>query len=495
MNYIGVDLGTSAVKLLLMTGEGEILKIVSKEYPVYFPKNGWSEQSPIDWYEKTLEGIKELVDATDDRTVAGISVAGQMHGLVVLDENDEVIRNAILWNDGRSQPQSDWLNSEISKRKLTEYTGNISYAGFTAPKILWMKENEPDKFARIRKIMLPKDYVTYKLTGAFATDPSDASGTLYYDVKNRCWSKEMCDILGITVDMLPRVYESYEKVGELKSEISELLGISGTTIMSAGAGDNAGAAIGMGITGEGSCNISLGTSGTVFISSDTFTEDFNNSLHSFAHADGAYHVMGCILSAASCNKWWMDEVLESSDYAGEGDKIDESKFGQNRVYFLPYLMGERSPINDTDARGAFIGMSPDTSRADMTQAIFEGVSYALKDCLMAAENMGINVSESCVCGGGAKSEKWLKILSNILGIRLNTTENTEGPSFGAAILAAVACGQYKDVEEACDKLIKINRSVEPDPELVKLYADRYDEYSKLYPALKDAYKFVASRRN
>ena len=494
MNYIGVDLGTSAVKLLLMNSEGEIIKIVSREYPVSFPKNGWSEQSPEDWYTQTIDGIKELVAATADHKIAGISVAGQMHGLVTVDKDDKVIRKAILWNDGRSQKESDYLNDVITRRKLTEYTGNISYAGFTAPKILWMKENEPENFAKISKIMLPKDYITYMLTGVCATDPSDASGTLYYDVKNKCWSKEMCDILGITVDQLPKVFESYENVGEVKPEILKELGIEGTTIVAAGAGDNAGAAVGMGIIGEGAANISLGTSGTMFISSKSFSEDFENHLHSFAHADGAYHVMGCILSAASCNKWWMDEILETKDYNGESGKITDDKLGQNRIYYLPYLMGERSPINDTNSRAVFYGMSMDTSRADMTQAVYEGVSFALRDCLEAAKAMGIKVTESCVCGGGSKSKIWVKILSNILGIKLMQTENTEGPSFGAAILAAVAAGEFESVEAACKKFIKITESVEPDPELTALYEERYQEYSKIYPALKSTFEYVAGRR-
>ncbi|SMC59169.1 xylulokinase [Oscillospiraceae bacterium] len=495
MRYIGVDLGTSAVKLLLMTGEGEILKIVSREYPVSFPKNGWSEQDPEDWYKQTVDGIKELVASTGDGEIAGISVAGQMHGLVTLDSDDKVIRKAILWNDGRSQEESDYLNNEIGKRKLTELTGNISYAGFTAPKILWMQKNEPENFKRISKIMLPKDYLTYMFTGVCASDPSDASGTLFYDVKNRCWSKEMCDILGITEAQLPKVYESYEKVGEVKPELCKELGITSTCIVAAGAGDNAGAAVGMGIVGEGKCNISLGTSGTVFISSNSFSEDFENHLHSFAHSDGAYHVMGCILSAASCNKWWLEEICETNDYGREGGLIKEDNLGKNRIYFLPYLMGERSPINDTDARSAFVGMSMDTTRGEMTQAVYEGVSFALRDCLEAAKEMGIDVKESCVCGGGSKSKIWLKILSDILGIRLSQTDNTEGPSFGAAILASVANGEYKSVEEACSKLIKVTQSVDPDAEQVKLYEERYQEYKKIYPALKETYAFIAGRRD
>ena len=304
MLYIGVDLGTSAVKLLLMDESGKVLNIVSKEYPISFPKPGWSEQNPCDWWEQTVAGLIELTKDFDRSAVAGISFGGQMHGLVVLDENDNVIRPAILWNDGRTQKETDYLNNVIGKEKLSELTGNIAFAGFTAPKILWMKKHEPDNFAKIKKIMLPKDYLAYKLSGSFSTDVSDASGMLLMDVKNRCWSKEMLDICGITEEMLPKLYESFEVVGTLKREIAEALGLSADVKVIAGAGDNAAAAVGTGTVGEGMCNISLGTSGTIFISSKKFGVDEHNALHSFAHADGHYHLMGCMLSAASCNKWW-----------------------------------------------------------------------------------------------------------------------------------------------------------------------------------------------
>ena len=492
MRYIGVDLGTSSVKLLMMTGEGEILGITSREYEVYFPKNGWSEQSPADWFTQTKDGIKELTSKFGPAD--GIGVAGQMHGLVTLDKDDNIIRNAILWNDGRSQPQTDYLNNVIGKATLTKYTGNIAYAGFTAPKILWMKENEPENFHKIAKIMLPKDYLNYMLTGVLATDPSDASGTLYYDVKNKCWSKEMLDILGISEDMLPQVFEAYEKIGTVKPELAEELGLSPDCILCGGAGDNAGAAVGMGIVGDGACNISLGTSGTIFICSEGFVDDNNNSLHSFAHADGAYHAMGCILSAASCNKWWVADILGSNDFAASEREITDDDLGQNRVFYLPYLMGERSPINDTAARGAFVGMSMDTSRKDMTQAVFEGVAFALRDCLEAGKKAGITVAKSGICGGGAKNTVWCKIVADVLGVTLEQTENTEGPSFGAAILAAVARGEYKDVREAADRLVKIVKVTEPDPEKVALYNDRYAEYSKIYPALKETFAFINERR-
>ena len=369
MYFIGVDLGTSAVKLLLMDEEGKIVNIVSREYPLYFPHPGWSEQKPEDWWEQSKEGIRELVKDVDKSQVAGISFGGQMHGLVILDENDNVIRPAILWNDGRTAKQTDYLNTVIGKEKLSEYTANIAFAGFTAPKILWVKENEPDNFAKICKIMLPKDYLAYRLSGAFVSDYSDASGMLLMDVKNKCWSKEMAEICGISLEMLPELHESFDAVGTLKPEAAAELGLPETCKVVAGAGDNAAAAVGTGTVGDGMCNVSLGTSGTVFISSSKFGVDSHNALHAFAHADGHYHLMGCMLSAASCNKWWMDEIIRTKEYTKEQENI--TKLGENNVFFLPYLMGERSPHNNPDARGTFIGLTMDTTREDMTQAVLE----------------------------------------------------------------------------------------------------------------------------
>ena len=392
MLFIGVDLGTSAVKLLLMDEEGDIKKIVSREYPLFFPHPGWSEQKPEDWFAQSMEGIKELTAECDKSQVAGISFGGQMHGLVALDAEDNVIRPAILWNDGRTGEETDYLNTVIGKDKLSAYTANIAFAGFTAPKILWMKKNEPENFAKIAKIMLPKDYLAYKLSGSFCTDVSDASGMLLMDVKNRCWSKEMLDICGITEEMLPKLYESYEVVGTLKEDIAKELGLPAEVKVIAGAGDNAAAAVGTGTVGDGRCNISLGTSGTIFISSKNFGVDEHNALHSFAHADGYYHLMGCMLSAASCNKWWNEEILKTTDFAAEQAGIQ--KLGENNVFFLPYLMGERSPHNNPDARAMFIGMSMDTTREDMTQAVLEGVAFGLRDSLEVARSLGIKIERT-----------------------------------------------------------------------------------------------------
>ena len=487
MLYIGVDLGTSAVKLLLMDSAGTVQKIVSREYPLSFPQTGWSEQNPLDWYEQTIAGLHQLLSDCDRSQVAGISFGGQMHGLVTLDAEDQVIRPAILWNDGRSTAQTDYLNQTIGKQQLSEYTANIAFAGFTAPKILWMKENEPQNFARICKIMLPKDYLIYRLSGNFATDYSDASGMLLLDVKRRCWSQQMLSICGITEQQLPKLHESYEVVGTLLPQLAEQLGLPSSVRIVAGAGDNAAAAIGTGTVGEGSCNLSLGTSGTLFITSGQFRVDPHNALHAFAHADGHYHLMGCMLSAASCNKWWMEEILQTKEFAKEQAAITADKLGNNHVYFLPYLMGERSPHNDANARGTFIGMTMDTTRADMYQAVLEGVAYAIRDSFEVARSLGIDIKRSKICGGGAKSPLWKQIFANVLNIKLDIIESEEGPGYGGAMLAAVACGEYASVEEAASRLVKIVDTVEPDAEIAARYEERYHKFTQIYPTVKELF--------
>ena len=488
MYYIGVDLGTSAVKLIMMEKDGTIVSSVSKEYPLYFPNPGWSEQKPEDWKAAVLEGLKELVKDFDATQVAGISFGGQMHGLVVLDENDNVIRPAILWNDGRTQKETDYLNNVIGKDVLSAETANIAFAGFTAPKILWMKANEPENFAKIKKIMLPKDYIAYILSGVFSTDYSDASGMLLLDVKNKKWSKKMCDICGVDESMLPKLYESYEVTGTVKPEIAKELGFTDNVKVCAGAGDNAAAAVGTGVVGDGGCNISLGTSGTVFISSAKFGVDENNALHSFDHADGNFHLMGCMLSAASCNKWWMDEIIKTKDYAAEQANI--TKLGENHVFFLPYLMGERSPHNNPDARGTFIGLTMDSTREDMTQAVLEGVAFGLRDSIEVARSLGIPLTKTRICGGGAKSPLWRKMITNIMNMEVERITSEEGPGLGGAMLAAVGCGEYASVEEAAKAIVKVLDVEKPDPELVAKYEKKYQQFKTIYPACKPIFDII-----
>lgn len=485
--YIGIDLGTSACKFLLVDEKGCVCKTVSKEYTLAFPHPGWSEQSPADWWSAVCAGVPELIADIDKTQVRGIGAGGQMHGLVALDAEGKVIRPCILWNDSRTQPQTDYLNNKVGKAFLSAHTGNIAFAGFTAPKILWLRDNEPEIFTRIAKILLPKDYINYKLTGAFSTDYSDASGMLLLDVEHKCWSKEMCEVCGVRPEQLPPLYESWETVGTLKPDVAALLDLPADVKVCAGAGDNAAAAVGTGTVGEGQCNISLGTSGTVFISSKKFGVDSSNGLHAFAHADGGWHLMGCMLSAASCNKWWMDEIIKTTDYPAEQTAIAPEKLGENHVYFLPYLMGERSPINDTNARGTFTGLTMDSSRADMTQAVLEGVAFALRDSVEVAKSIGVDIPRSMLCGGGSKSALWRIILANILGIPLDIPATEQGPGYGGALLAMVTCGQYPTVEAAAKALVATKETVEPDAALTAKYEAQYQKWRKIYPACKQLF--------
>lgn len=485
MLYIGVDLGTSSVKLLLMDEAGDIKSIVTREYPLFFPKPGWSEQNPEDWYSALVDGIKELTKDCNKQDIDGISFSGQMHGLVILDENDKVIRPAILWNDGRTQAECDYLNIEIGREKISEYTANMALTGFTAPKLLWVRKHEPENFARIKKIMLPKDYIAYMLSGVHCTDVSDASGMVLLDVKNKRWSKEMLDLCGLKEEQMAKVHESFEVVGTLSTKAAKELDLPETVKVIAGGGDQAVAAVGTGTVGVGKCNVSLGTSGVVFISSEKFAVDDQNALHAFCHADGKYHFMGVMLSAAASNKWWMDEIIGTKEYAKEQKDIE--KLGENNVFFLPYLMGERTPHNNPNARGTFIGMTMDTTRADMTQAVLEGVAFALRDSFEITKSLGVSVERIRINGGGAKSPLWCKIIANVLNVKVDKINSEEGPAFGAAILAAVGCGKYASVEEAAGKLIKVIDTTEQDPEIVKLYDKKYEVFKQLYPTLKEMF--------
>jgi xylulokinase len=486
---LGIDYGTGGCKVTAIGEDGSFAGEASTEFPTHHDRPGWSEQDPADWWDAFMRGINKLLTGFDRSAVSGIGAGGQMHGLVALDEFDRITRPCILWNDGRTAKETSYLNQEIGENTLAKNTANIAFAGFTAPKLLWMKKNEPESFAKISKIMLPKDYLNYLLTGIHCCDYSDASGMLLLDVGNKCWSQEMLDICQLREDQMPRLYESCEPVGRLLPEIAQALGLPQVTVV-AGAGDNAAAAIGTGTLSSGKCNISLGTSGTVFIPYDSFSLTENNSIHNFCHANGKYHLMGCILSAASCNKWFCEDILSTEDYTHEQKNITDHSLGRNHVYFLPYLMGERSPINDVNARGSFIGMRADTKRQDMVQAVLEGVAFAIKENLEIAKLMGVKIEKSTVCGGGARSPLWLKILANVLNIPLEIPKTEEGPAYGGAMLAMVGAGAYKDIEECADKLLSVKDTVLPDAEISARYAEKYKKFKKMYPALKDVFKEI-----
>lgn len=477
--YIGIDLGTSGVKALLVDIDGNILSENSVSYPCFHPQEGYSEQNPEDWYEKTLLCLDGLLKDQKKECVKALAISGQMHGLVILDKNDKVIRPAILWNDSRSEKECSYLNDVIGKKRICEDTGNIAFPGFMAPKILWVYEHEKANFDRIDKIMLPKDYLIYKFSGSFASDVSDASGMLLLDVEKRTYSSDMLDLCHIKESMLPHLFESYEEVGPLSMMIAERLGLSASVKIIAGAGDNAGAAIGTGCVKEGDCNISLGTSGTIFMPMGHFVADRENALHSFCDSSGKYHLMGCILTASSARSFWLENILNSNDY----DK-DEKELADSDVIFLPYLCGERSPHNDVDIRGAFIGLSINTTRGQMSKAIMEGVAFALKDCLNVALKDGIKVTSASICGGGARSSSWRQIVSDVLGIPLKTMVTNQGPSYGSAILAMVGDTKYASVEEACSLLCKVKDVILPDDKKREYYDRKYNRFVRLYPALK-----------
>jgi xylulokinase len=480
--YIGIDLGTSSVKTLLLSEKG-IVKTHEESYPVESPKPEFFEQNPYVWYDKTISALEILLSDIDKSEVKSISFSGQMHGLVILDKSDNVLRPAILWNDGRSAKEVDYLNNKIGKDFLLKNTGNIAFAGFTAPKLLWVKNNEPQIFEKIYKIMLPKDYLAYLFSGNFATDVSDASGTLYFDVMCREWSVEMLDLIGIGKEMLPKVFESDEIIGELKEDIAVELGLPESVKIIIGAGDNAASAIGTGTINSGDCNISLGTSGTIFVETENFGYDDSSAIHSFASANRHYHYLACMLSAASAQKWWIENILKTNYNMESAEKY----LCKNSMYFLPYLTGERSPVNDEKAKAMFIGMTPETTRDEMTLSVLEGVAYALKQNIEIIRSLGVDIKRSKICGGGAKNELWLKIIANVLDITLDIPEHEQGASLGAALLAAkgiMAKDEYRDFSL---KFYGIKKQISPDENLVEKYKIGYHNYLKLYPAIKNIF--------
>ncbi|SNS60851.1 xylulokinase [Anaerovirgula multivorans] len=487
MYFIGIDIGTTSVKIIVIDENGKIIKSIGKEYPLSFPKPLWSEQNPEDWWKQSIDGLGELLDGLDKNEVKAISFSGQMHGLVTLDENDKVVRPAILWNDQRTDKECEYLNNEIGRSKISEWTGNLALAGFTAPKILWLKENEPENFATMKKIMLPKDYLAYKMSGVFATDMSDASGTLYLDVKNRKWSLEMLKLLDISEGQLPNLYESYEVIGDIKSELADELGLNKNVKIIIGGGDQAVAAVGGGVVGSGSCSLSLGTSGVVFTSNEQFFVDGNNSLHSFCHANGKYHLMGVTLAAAASLKWWVEKINKSDDFDGLLNEAKEVTIDDN-LFYLPYLMGERTPHNDPNCRGTFIGLNITHERKHMTRAVLEGVAFSLRDTFEIMKEMGVEITSININGGGAKSKLWCEIIADVLNVKVNKLNTNEGPSYGAAILASVGFGLFDTVENACCKFIKITESINPNKENSQLYNKKYKKFRKIYPATKELFK-------
>lgn len=479
--YLGVDLGTSSVKLVLADGEGRIADSASAKYPLLLPEDGWSEQNPEDWYAGVVACVRELGCRHDLSAVKGVSFSGQMHGLVVLDKDDNVIRPAILWNDNRTTEECAYLNDVIGKDKLLEWTGNVAFTGFTAPKLMWMKRHEPENFARIAKIMLPKDYVAYKMSGVFGSDVSDDSGTLYFDVKNRAWSAPMLGIIGITEEQLPAIFESTDVIGHVSEEFAAASGLPVSAKVVMGGGDQAVGAVGTGTVKEGRMFFSLGTSGVVFAPCAEFAASTNGGMHVFRHANGRFHFMGCMLSAAGSMQWWSEEVTGMS----VGDLLDEMPGGcTDAPIFLPYLMGERSPINDPDAKGAFYGINLAHKRADLTKAVVDGICFGLKDCYDNILGMGAEAGYARVIGGGSRSDKWMQILSDITGLELRRINTSDGAGLGAVILAMVGTGAVPSLDEACDRLIRDTDVFLPSESEHRAYAEKFAAFKELYARLK-----------
>ncbi|MGI6392942.1 MAG: xylulokinase [Candidatus Izemoplasmatales bacterium] len=484
--YIGVDLGTSSVKLVLVDKSGAIIKSASRSYPIHLPKPSWTEQNPNDWYSETLNCLREIVKGYE-HNIEGIGFSGQMHGLVMLDASDKVLRNALLWNDQRTVREVDYLNKEIGIQKLLKYTGNIAMTGMTAPKIMWVKANEPEIFKRVKKIMLPKDYLIYKLSGIFASDVSDLSGTLFFNPATRSYSQEMLKILGITESTLPKVYESYQVVGLLKDDIRLDLGITNEVKIIAGGGDQPVGAIGTGIVDDGGCSVSLGTSGVIFVASEKFRVDHQSHFQSGVHASGDYLVMAVMLNAAGTIKWWNEVINDNIDYAAFYDAVETGNPDES-LFFLPYLSGERAPINDPYAKGVMFGLASHHQKKDLDRAILEGVTFALKQSFLAIKDLGIPITSVRLTGGGAKSDVWAQMIADIFLVNVEKISVEEGPALGAAILAMVGCGLYPSPKEAAKAIVSIQKAFVPNNKKSDTYQKKYWKFAKLYPCIKDLYR-------
>ncbi len=479
MNYIGIDLGTSSVKGILMSETFKVLATTSYDYPIKLFENGYVEQNPNDWYEKTINVLQDLIK-TNNEQIAAISFSGQMHGLVTLDMNNQVIRPAILWNDQRTTNECEYLNQEIGQDKLLKWTGNIALTGFTAPKLLWMAKHEENMFRKIKKILLPKDYLAYRLSGVFATDYSDASGTLYFDVENKKWSQPMLEILQINEKMLPKVYDSCTIIGKLNDETKQLLNINYDISIVIGGGDQAVGAIACSSVEQNNINISLGTSGVVYAPKERYTHSKNGVIHNFCDATGHYHQMGVALASGGSINWWSKQIICNQDYEMQEQLMDKVA-PEEPLYYLPYLNGERSPINDSEIRGTFIGLSHNHTQATMTRAIIEGVSFSLYQIY---NSLDVNEDDLNVriIGGGAQNKLWRQIMANIFNKKIDLIEASEGPALGAAYLAFSAYNNV-NVKDIAIRNIKVIDSISPNEER-EIYNQKYQKWLEIYPVIR-----------
>jgi xylulokinase len=487
---LGLDVGTTGVRCLALDDGGRLVAEASAEYPIYSPHPGWSEQRPEDWWRASCEVIAQVA-AMVGRDIAAIGLTGQMHGAVFLDQHDEVIRPALLWNDQRTAAQADAITQRVGARRLTEIAGNPALTGFQAPKILWLRDEEPRAYERVASVLLPKDYVRLRLTGEKATDASDASGTLLLDLKERSWSGEILDALEIPLGWLPRVFEGPERTGSVRQEVSTELGLPHQLPVAAGGGDNAAAAVGNGIIRDGLASCSIGTSGVLFAHSDTLARDPSGRLHAFCHSvPGRYHLMGVTLSAGGALRWWRD-LVGKADYDELTEVASQAPPGAEGLLFLPYLTGERTPHLDPRARGAFFGLTSRHNLGHLTRAVLEGVAFSLRDSLEIMVALGTSPTQIRVTGGGARSVLWRQLLADVFGRPIVRTISEEGPASGAALLAGVSAGIFENVEEACAGISLRPDICEPESSRVRLYDDYYAAYRDLYPATRSTMHSLA----
>lgn len=489
--FIGIDTSTTATKALLMDEQGDVLGVASSEYTYETPHPLWSEQDPSLWWQGTVQSIHKVMQKTgaDASRVKGIGLTGQMHGLVLLDENGEVLRPAILWNDQRTASQCDAIRLKLGRENLIRITGNDALTGFTAPKILWVQEHEPDVWKRARHILLPKDYVRYKMTGAFAMDKADGAGTILFDLAQRDWSAEVLSALEIPAEYLPPTFEGTDVTGVLSSSAAQELGLPTGIPVFGGGGDQAASAVGTGAVRAGVVSISLGTSGVVFATTDSPVIEPDGRLHAFCHSvPGKWHLMGVMLSAAGSLRWHRDTFAPGTDFDSLLEPAAQIPAGSDGLFFLPYLTGERTPHPDPLARGAFIGLTVRHSLPHLTRSVLEGVSFGLRDSFELMKSAGLeNVSQVRVTGGGARSPLWRQILADVVQAEAVTVNTTEGAAYGAALLAATGAGAFRSVESACDASVKITGSTMPNPAQMELYQKSYQVYRGLYPALKSTF--------
>lgn len=489
--FLGIDVSTTSSKALIIDDHGSLMGVASAPHTLQTPKPLWSEQDPHEWWRAACACIREVIEKTgiDGEKIAAIGLTGQMHGLVLLDDKGEVLRPAILWNDQRTQRQCDEIHERIGKERFIQITGNVALAGFTAPKILWVKENEPEVYAKAKQVLLPKDYVRYRLTGSYAMDKADGAGTVLFDLKERNWSDELLPRLEIPREWMPPTYEGPEFTGVVTDEAAALTGLKPGTPVAAGAGDQAAGAVGMGVVEPGVVGLTLGTSGVVFAATPSALIEPEGRLHAFCHAvPDRWHFMGVMLSAAGSLQWHRDRLapeLSFDDLVSEAENVPA---GSEGLQFLPYLSGERTPYPDPLARGAFIGLTLRHGRAHMTRSVLEGVAFGLKDSFELIRNAGLGeITQVRASGGGTKSLLWRQILASVLEAELVTVNTSEGGAYGAALLAGVGAGNWHDVPSACVECIQVTGRTLPKKEDVAIYRKAYPIYRELYSALKDSF--------